>query len=158
MRRRVLALTFPFLGLGLLTGCGSGGDGDQNAVGSGTSVVIDTAPATAVRAPVDLAVLPRVNDVAELAQRLTTAGLPCELAYEGIRDDSGLDRVVSICTVADEQAYLYLWNQAAELQSFADDPGTFGSPVVVGANWSISTGTQVAATQVAEATGGQPLF
>jgi hypothetical protein len=142
-------------------GACSASDSDTSTdVGSATSVVADqTSSSTAATvAPVDLAALPSVADVAALAGLLSAGGLPCTLSYEGIKDDSGLDRVVSICTVSDEQAYLYLWNDPTELADFAADPGTVGSPVVVGAIWSISTGTLDVAAQVATATGGAPLF
>lgn len=139
-------------------GCGSDST-SSDGVGSATSVVAGgTSAPTAPARTYDVATLPTVTGVAELADELTAAGMTCTLAYEGIRDESGLDRIVSICTIDDEQAYLYLWNKPAELQAFANDPGTAGSPVVVGGNWSISTGTQPTAARVATATGGAPLF
>lgn len=111
-------------------------------------------PATDERGPSaagDRAELSTYPSVAAMAAALDTAGMPCALEYEGLRDS---DKELSLCTLEGEQATLSIWFEPDQLDEFlAADLGASGA-VAVGGNWTVDVSSTALAAQVAETLGG----
>jgi hypothetical protein len=96
---------------------------------------------------------PTYATVEDMASTLNAKGIPCTLQYAGLKDDvSGT--VVSICTIGDEQAYLKVWNDPANVVAFLSSPDGRTGMVAVGPNWTVTMGTPGGAQKVATALGG----
>jgi hypothetical protein len=134
-RRTLAALALPLV---LLVACGDddGGGGDD---GDGSSTTEDAAE------------LSTYGAVADIADDLDAAGIPCALEYEGLRDDT---REVSLCAVNGEYTELSVWVDASEAAASGAAADDAGDPFVEGANWTVDVETAATAEAVADALGG----
>lgn len=94
--------------------------------------------------------LSRYPDIPSLREDLVSAGIACELEYEGLEDP---DRVVSICTIDGEEALLTIWKDPGMLADFLAT-GEAPPTMAHGENWSVEVDSAPVAEDVAEATGG----
>jgi hypothetical protein len=91
--------------------------------------------------------------IAELHQAIVDGGFACTLEYPGLKDDASSNEV-SICTIGDEQAFLTIWADPANLAAFASSSDGSTGTVALGANWSVSVTSADLAGQLAAALGG----
>ena len=91
--------------------------------------------------------------IAGLHQAIVDAGFACTLEYPGLKDDTSQNEV-SICTIEDEQAFLTIWADPANLADFTTSPDGATGTVAIGADWTISVTTSDLAGRLADALGG----
>jgi hypothetical protein len=91
--------------------------------------------------------------IAALHQAIVDGGFECTLEYPGLKDDVS-NNEVSICTIEDEQAFLTIWADPANLAAFAASSDGSTGTVALGANWSISVTTPDLASRLATALDG----
>jgi len=91
--------------------------------------------------------------IADLHQAIVDGGFACTLEYPGLKDDVSSNEV-SICTIEDEQAFLTIWADPADLSDFAASSDGSTGTVALGANWSISVTSTDLASRLADALGG----
>jgi hypothetical protein len=91
--------------------------------------------------------------IAGLHQAIVDGGFACTLEYPGLKDDTSQNEV-SICTIEDEQAFLTIWADPANLADFTSSPDGATGTVAIGADWTISVTTSDLAGRLAEALGG----
>lgn len=95
---------------------------------------------------------PEVDDVADLADELEQAGIPCALEYEGLRDGQ---RELSRCTIGDEAVTLTVWDDVEELDAFAEAEIAGPGSTAIGPNWTIDAGQEATTASVTDAIGGR---
>lgn len=91
--------------------------------------------------------------IAELHDAIVRAGFACTLEYPGLKDDVS-NNEVSICTIEDEQAFLTVWADPADLTDFAASTEGSTGTVAIGANWTISVTSADLAGRLAADLGG----
>lgn len=91
--------------------------------------------------------------IADLHEAIVGAGFACTLEYPGLKDDVS-NNEVSICTIEDEQAFLTVWTDPADVEAFAESPDGSTGTVAVGTNWTISVTSADLATRLADGLGG----
>lgn len=93
------------------------------------------------------------GSIAGLHQAIVDGGFACTLEYPGLKDDVS-NNEVSICTIADEQAFLTIWADPADLADFAASSDGSTGTVALGGDWSISVTSADLAGRLATALGG----
>lgn len=91
--------------------------------------------------------------IAALHDAIVDGGFACTLEYPGLKDDVSSNEV-SICTIEDEQAFLTIWADPADLADFAASSDGSTGTVALGANWSVSVTSEDLAGRLATALGG----
>ena len=91
--------------------------------------------------------------IAELHEAIVAAGFACTLEYPGLKDDVS-NNEVSICTIDDEQAFLTVWADPADVDEFAESSDGSTGTVALGANWTISVTSADLAGRLAAGLGG----
>lgn len=136
--RALLIATVVALGV---AGVACGDDSDSTTVEETTTT---TSPAEGRGGP-------EVDDVADLAEELEQAGIPCALEYEGLRDGQ---RELSRCTIGEEEVTLTVWDDVEELNAFAEAEVAGPGSTAIGPNWTIDAGQETTTASITDAVGG----
>ena len=119
-----LAMTMAVLAL-LLGACGDDSGGEGSSGGGST-----------------------FETVTDLNAELASAGISCDLDYEGLKD---ADREISQCVIDGEQATLNIWYNDELRQAIIDESG---QTAAFGANWTVQVADPDTASAIADALGG----